>query len=216
MMLASKSSVEYDLENQSTLLFEENEIPLTVDEWLKLAELLAESDYQHIVSGDANENHSVWVSRYHNDVSAPVALNEQSDAIKAIVMSPKMRAFYKCFTGTEELCLRRCQANRLQTGDYIGWHKDQDSSPEYLATIVFHFGEQYTGGVFQTGDDEETLRSYRPDARMALVNSCSIPHQVSMVESGERLTLACFLSTSFAANKKSRYAFRTDHKKLKK
>ena len=208
MNAATLSTPQYDLEQQSTLVFDEQDLPLTRQEWQQLAELLADSEYQHIIGGDANESHSVWVSRYHNDVESPQALNAQSAGIEAIVMSPKMRKFYQRFTGTEELCLRRCQANRLQPGDYIGMHKDQDSSPDYLATIVFHFSDDYAGGYFQTSGDSEAQHSYKPQAHMALVNSCSIPHQVTAVESGERLTLACFLSTSFAQNKKSRFAFK--------
>jgi hypothetical protein len=198
----------YDLEQQATLLFEEEEIPFTEQEWQQLAELLASSEYEHIIGGDSNESHSVWVSRYFNDVETPEALNAQSRDIEAIVMSPKMRAFYQRFTGTDRLCLRRCQANLLQEGDYIGEHKDQDSSPDYLATIVFHFSDDYTGGYFQTS----VQQSYKPHAHMALVNNCSVPHQVTKVESGKRLTLACFLSTSFAPNMKSRAAFKVDKK----
>lgn len=196
-----------DLEKQSTLVFEEQQLPFTKQDWQQLAQLLADSEYQHVVGGDANESHSVWVSRYHNDVAAPQAINPLSGDVEAIVMSPKMRDFYQRFTGTDKLCLRRCQANRLRKGDYIGMHKDQDSSPDYLATIVFHFSESYSGGYFQTDDGDEQ-QSYKPMSHMALVNSCSIPHQVTPVESGERLTLACFLSTSFSENKKARYAFR--------
>jgi len=212
MNAAIQSTAEYDLEQQATLVFEEQDVPLTGQEWQQLAELLANSEYQHIIGGDANENHSVWVSRYHNDIESPQALNPLSADIEAIVMSPRMRNFYQRFTGTDELCLRRCQANRLRKGDYIGMHKDQDSSPDYLATIVFHFSEEYTGGYFQTSAINNEPHSYKPCAHMALVNSCSIPHQVTAVESGERLTLACFLSTSFAENKKSRFAFKIKNK----
>lgn len=196
----------YDIEQQATLLFEKEEIPLTELEWRQLAELLANSEYEHIIGGDADESHSVWVSRYFNDVGSPAALNAQSQEIEAIVMSPKMRGFYQRFTGADKLCLRRCQANRLRTGDYIGEHKDQDSSPEYLATIVFHFSDDYSGGYFQTS----VRQNYKPQAHMALVNNCSVPHQVTKVESGERLTLACFLSTSFLPNKKARAEFKVD------
>jgi len=204
----------YDIEQQATLLFEENEIPLSGQEWQQLAELLANSEYEHIIGGDANESHSVWVSRYFNDVDSPEALNVLSSDVEAIVMSPKMLRFYKQFTGTEKLCLRRCQANRLQKGDYIGEHKDQDSSPDYFATIVFHFSENYSGGYFQTSDPANQAKRYKPRAFMALVNNCSIPHQVTKVEKGERLTLACFLSTSFTANKNTPAAFRVGHCKI--
>jgi hypothetical protein len=204
----------YDIEQQATLLFEENEIPLTKQEWQRLAELLASSEYDHIIGGDANEGHSVWVSRYYNDIDSPQALNDLSGDIEAIVMSPKMLGFYQQFTGTEKLCLRRCQANRLQKGDYIGEHKDQDSSPDYYATIVFHFSEDYNGGYFQTGEPAKKPQRYKPKAHMALVNNCSVPHQVTTVESGERLTLACFLSTSFETNKNTPVAFKIDQSRV--
>lgn len=221
-MLATKQK--FDLEQQATLLFNEDEIPFTPQEWQQLEDLLAKSEYQHIVGGDSNESHSVWVSRYYNDVESPEALNSLSEEIAAIVMSSKMRAFYQQFTGTDKLCLRRCQANRLQKGDYIGVHKDQDSSPDYFATVVFHFSENYSGGYFQTleqsaehaeeRDQEDRDRAsanaqrYKPRAHMALVNNCSIPHQVTKVKNGDRLTLACFLSTSFAPNTATPAAFK--------
>jgi hypothetical protein len=199
----------YDIDQQPTLLFEAEDIPLSDTQWHQLARLLAKSEYQHIIGGDAEESHSVWVSRYYNDVESPEALSGLSEDIKAIVMSAEMRAFYQQFTGTDKLCLRRCQANRLGKGDFIGIHKDQDSSPDYLATIVFHFSSDYQGGYFQTeGSDSSKEKRYRPAAHMALVNNCSISHQVTCVESGERLTLACFLSSSFAVNKASPHAFK--------
>ena len=202
------AQAQYDIEQQETLLFEKDDIPLSQQEWQQLSSLLAKSEYEHIIGGDANESHSVWVSRYYNDVDLPKALSDLSADISAIIMSPKMCDFYKQFAGTSKLCLRRCQANRMFKDDYIGEHKDQDSSPDYLATIVFHFSDEYNGGFFVTNEGQR----YKPAAYMALVNNCSVPHMVSKVESGERLTLACFLSASFSANKKRCSAFQIDRK----
>lgn len=209
---------QYNLGQQATLLFDEKAIPLSQQEWQQLADLLAKSEYQHVIGGDANEKHSVWVSRYFNDVETPEALSVLSKDIQTIVMSTKMRAFYQQFIGSNKLCLRRCQANRLCKGDYIGEHKDQDSSLDYIATIVFHFSDDYEGGYFLTSDPsaEQSVQKtgqqkrYKPAAHTALVNNCSISHQVTKVEEGERLTLACFLSTSFAANKSSPVDFNID------
>ncbi|VAW54652.1 hypothetical protein MNBD_GAMMA06-525 [hydrothermal vent metagenome] len=199
---------QYNLEQQPTLLFKENEIPLSKEEWQQLSELLAKSKYDHIIGGDANESHSVWVSRYFNDVDSPEALNDLSSDVEAIVMSSKMRRFYKQFTGTDKLCLRRCQANLLHEGDYVGDHKDQDSSPDYYATVVFHFSENYRGGYFQTNNDACQLQRYKPQPHTVLVNNSSVPHEVTKVKSGERLTLACFLSKTFTANKTIPAAFK--------
>jgi hypothetical protein len=194
-------------DEQGTLLFDKNEIPLNEEEWQQLETLIHAVDYEHVVGGDAGEGHSVHVCRFYNDVDKPAPLNEKSDEIKAIVMSKKMKAFYKRFTDTEQLCLRRCQANLLYKNDYIGLHKDQDSNPDYFATVVFHFGSKYRGGAFVThGEDGDS--SYHPISKSVLVNNCFIPHEVTAVEQGERRTLACFLSKEFSDSKNSRQQFR--------
>ena len=201
---------EIDIETEQTMMFGSDELPLDDSEWQQLAQILADSEYQHVIGGDANESHSVWVSRYYNDVVSPTALDVNSEAVRAIVMSDKMRRFYSRFTGTEELCLRRCQANRLCEGDYIGEHCDQDSSPDYFATVVFHFDSAYEGGYFETVRQDGPSLQVRPRAHSALVNNCRVPHRVTPVTSGQRLTLACFLSLSFAPNMTKPAEFRTD------
>lgn len=194
-------------EEQGTLLFNDIEFPLTSAEWQHIESLLKEVEYEHIVGGDAGEGHSVWVCRFYNDIDRPVALHARSQEISDIILSPKMKAFYQQVLGTGELCLRRCQANLLYQGDYIGVHVDQHSNPDYFATVVLHFDSEYLGGAFITRDQQRGDHSYRPYKRAALVNDCSIPHEVSMVESGERRTLACFLSKSFADSNHHRKNF---------
>lgn len=189
-------------------MFNEAELPLTGQEWQQIESLLNEVEYEHIVGGDAGEGHSVWVCRFYNDVVRPEALHAKSEELSKIVMSPKMKAFYKQIIGTDELCLRRCQANLLHKDDYIGVHVDQDSNPDYFATVVFHFDGQYRGGEFITRDDQRGDHSYKPQQRAVLVNDCSIPHEVSKVEAGERKTLACFLSKNFADSSNQRQSFR--------
>ena len=202
------ASAQQQFKQQGTLLFNENEVPLSAEEWQHIETLLNEVDYEHIVGGDAGEGHSVWVSRFYNDVERPLALQARSEEISNIVMSAKMKAFYKQAIGTDELCLRRCQANLLHQNDYIGVHVDQDSNPDYFATVVFHFDAPYQGGDFITRDEQRGDHSYHPQRRAVLVNDCSIPHEVSKVEAGERKTLACFLSKNFADSDHHRKNFR--------
>ena len=194
-------------EEQGTLMFKPEELPLSGEEWSQIEALLDDVDYEHIVGGDAGEGHSVWVCRFYNDVERPEALHPRSEELSNIIISSKMKAFYKQIIGTDQLCLRRCQANLLYENDYIGVHIDQDSNPDYFATIIFHFDEQYKGGNFITRDQQRGDHSYHPQARAVLVNDCSIPHEVSRVESGKRKTLACFLSKSFADSDHDRQKF---------
>lgn len=205
MMNAGEASI---FERQGTLQFDRQQVPLSDLEWQRLESLLHEVSYRHIVGGDAGEGHSVHVCRFYNDIEKPMALHQHAAEISDIVMNPRMRAFYSRFTGTDRLCLRRCQANLLCKGDFIGVHKDQDSNPDYLATVVFHFDQHYQGGDFVTHDSRQGSLRYKPAARTALVNNCSIPHEVRPVESGERRTLACFLSTEFGQSRHLRHQFR--------
>lgn len=202
------AAVAQQFEQNGTLLFAEQQIPLQAQHWQQLENLLNEVDYEHVVGGDAGEGHSVWVSRFVNDVDRPQDLSPRTEDVRRIVMNPQMRKFYRQFTGTDQLCLRRCQANRLGVGDYIGLHKDQDSNPDYVATIVFHFGSDYCGGAFVTHDPHQGNRSYRPLVHTALVNNCSIRHEVTPVTTGERCTLACFLSKAFGPSATQRRDFK--------
>lgn len=188
-------------------MYARGEIPLADEEWQQLETLLQGLDYDHVVGGDAAESHSVQVCRFFNDVKNPEALHVRSEQINNLVMSPKMRRFYRRFTGSENLCLRRCQANLMQTGDYIGVHKDQDSNPDYIATVVFHFADDYCGGDFVTHDSHSGEQHFHPPAHTVLVNNCTIPHEVAPVEQGSRLTLACFLSTEFGPSRNQREDF---------
>lgn len=202
-----KKNVKQQFDEQGTLLFNDIEFPLTSAEWQYIENLLDEVEYEHIVGGDAGEGHSVWVCRFYNDVDKPVALHSHSKEISDIVMSSKMKAFYEKIFGADDLCLRRCQANLLHKGDYIGAHVDQDSNPDYFATVVLHFDTEYCGGEFIARDQQRGDHRYNPYKRAVLVNDCSIPHEVSVVESGERKTLACFMSKNFADSSPHRKKF---------
>lgn len=198
------------LQTRGTLLYSRDQLPMSKKHWLRLKELAELADYEYVVGGDADESHSVRVARFVNDVDRPTDLSELSAEVRSIVMSKPMLEFYSRFTGTPRLCLRRCQANRLGSGDFIGVHKDQDSNPDYLATAVFHFNDDYQGGDFIT-HDEKGSASYHPQPFTVLVNNCEIPHEVTRVEAGSRLTLACFLSREFGDSHKTREAFRLSY-----
>jgi Rps23 Pro-64 3,4-dihydroxylase Tpa1-like proline 4-hydroxylase len=204
---AEETSVARTFSDQGTLMYARTEIPLADEEWQQLEALLQGLDYDHVVAGDAEESHSVQVCRFFNDVEKPEALHARSAQIQALVMSPKMRRFYRRFTGNEQLCLRRCQVNLMQAGDFIGVHKDQDSNPDYIATVVFHFADDYRGGDFVTHNSRCGAWHFHPRAHTMLVNNCTIPHEVAPVEQGNRLTLACFLSTEFGPSRHLRKDF---------
>ena len=66
--------------------------------------------------------------------------------------------------------------------------------------MVFHFDSVYRDGEFITCDQQQGDHSDKLEKRAILINDCSIPHEVSGIESGERKTLVYFVSKSFADN----------------
>jgi len=186
------------------LIIHPDEIPLNAHHWQQLESILSSMDYEKVVGGDTGDAHSVWVGRFINDVHKPEYLHPQTEQVLEILMSPVMRRFFSDITGDSPLCVRRCQANRLMEGDFIGYHIDQDTTPDYKATAIFQLSSDYQGGEFIVhhpvrGDVPVDFPRYS-----VLMNRGDIPHQVKPVQNGVRSTLACFFSTNFGPTQKPR------------
>lgn len=190
------------------LIIRPDELPLESSDWQQLDSILTVMDYEKVVGGDTGDAHSVWVGRFVNDVFKPEHLHPLTEQVLAILMSSAMHQFFSAITGEYPLCVRRCQANRLLAGDFIGYHIDQDTTPDYKATAIFQLSSEFQGGEFvvhhpQRGDVAIDFPRYS-----VLMNRGDIPHQVKPVQSGVRSTLACFFSTNFGQTQKPRSEIR--------
>lgn len=203
----NKGGLKEKLDRSGALIFGSGEVPLGAEQWAQLETIARQVDYEHIIGGDAGEGHSVYVSRFVNDVVEPVDLQPQANTIKNIVMNDDMQLFYKSFLGGEALCLRRCQANLLKKSDYIGKHIDQHSNPDYIASVVFHFDSDYQGGDFISQPDSVNETTFHPKPHSVVVNNGHCWHEVEAVVSGERRTLACFFSNQFGRSQNNRQEF---------
>jgi len=189
---------------QGYVVLQREEIPLRAEQWEKLQILLTKMDYAKVVGGDTGDAHSVWVGRFVNDVEKPVSLHVLADPVLDIIMGKEMHAFFGEVTGHYPLCIRRCQANRLFVKDFIGYHVDQDTTPDYDATAVFQFSNAFEGGEFKLYHPQQGEKIVRLPKYSVLLNRGDIPHEVTPVRGGVRLTLACFFSTNFGATSKPR------------
>jgi predicted 2-oxoglutarate/Fe(II)-dependent dioxygenase YbiX len=194
---------------QGYVVLRRDEIPLQAAQWNKLQSILEQMDYVKVVGGDTGDSHSVWVGRFVNDVEKPKLLHGLASGLLDIVMNKEMHAFFGHLVGNYPLCVRRCQANRLYLKDFIGYHIDQDTTPDYMATAVFQFSDAFEGGEFvlyhpKSGEQVVELPKYS-----VLVMRGDIPHEVMPVRNGVRQTLACFFSTNFGATRKPRSEIKT-------
>ena len=193
-----------EFKQNGALLICPDELPLSASDWQQLESILGAMDYEKVVGGDTGDAHSVWVGRFVNDVYKPEHLHPLTEKVLNILMNPTMETFFSRITGESPLCVRRCQANRLMEGDFIGYHIDQDTTPDYKATAIFQLSSDYQGGEFivhhpQSGDSAVDFPRYS-----VLMNRGDIPHQVKPVQNGMRSTLACFFSTNFGPTQKPR------------
>jgi len=193
---------------QGYVVLQRDEIPLQPAQWDQLQSLLERMDYAKVVGGDSGDAHSVWVGRFINDVEKPELLHDLTAAVLDIVMSSALHTFFGQLIGSYPLCVRRCQANRLLTNDFIGYHVDRDTTPDYDATAVFQFSDVYEGGEFVLYHPELGRQIVSLPKYSVLLNRGDIPHEVMPVTGGVRLTLACFFSTNFGATRKPRSAIK--------
>lgn len=191
-------------EQQGFLFLAEDEIPLSQAQWQALERLVNDVTYQKVVGGDTGDAHSVWVGRFINDVEYPQSLHAETDLLLDVVLSERLRRLFSGMLGASEPCVRRCQANRLKIGDFIGLHVDQDTTPDYHVTAIFQINENYQGGEFILLHPQLGRLTFKLPRRSILINRGDIPHLVNPVTAGERQTLACFLSSHAGATRNPR------------
>lgn len=204
MSLRNIKQLAEEFQQYGAIVVQREEIPLLPEQWQTLEMLLKRMDYAKVVGGDTGDAHSVWVGRFVNDINKPESLHALTSQVLQIVMSGSMHRFFSEIAGAYPLCVRRCQANRLLHGDFIGYHIDQDTTPDYKATAVIQFSDSYQGGEFVLHHPEWGEKVMEMPKYSMLINRGEIPHQVKPVQQGERLTLACFFSTNFGLTQKPR------------
>ena len=181
-----------------------DELPMNPGDWQQLESILGAMDYEKVVGGDTGDAHSVWVGRFVNDVNTPVHLHAKTKVVLDILVNDRMHDFFAKIIGASPLCVRRCQANRLLKGDFIGYHIDQDTTPDYRATAIFQLSDEYQGGDFIVHHPDKGDFPMAFPRFSVLLNSGDIPHEVTSVQQGVRSTLACFFSTNFGPTQKPR------------
>lgn len=204
---ARNSDVYTDIQLNQYVLFPEDQAPLSLKEFKLVASLLDEIDYEVVRAGDAGDEHALQVGRFRRDIERPVDLHPSSEALCEIIDSPKMQKFYQQVTGFEQVCIRRAQANILESGSYVGLHIDGVGDPKYKGThadykyaVVLHFDSIYEGGdtVLHTHTGKLLLKL--PNYSMLIITG-ALPHEVKLVTSGQRRTLVYFLSDNFGLSK---------------
>lgn len=159
--------------------------------------------HERVVIGDAGERNNVRVGRFLTDVDRPERVNEPlASRLLDIIHSPAKATFYRRLLRAEAVTVRRAQVNTMSIGNYIGYHLDTDSNPDYGYSIVLQLGKGYAGGEFVAYDGDRPIFDAVPEHRSALITRSDIPHEVKTVQGGQRISLVYFISASSGDNRR--------------
>jgi hypothetical protein len=80
-------------------------------------------------------------------------------------------------------------------GDFVELHVDRHSDPDIRAAVVFQLAAAEKGGEFfsvpPAGDGQPVL--LQATAGQVVVSRGDVPHFVSAVDAGTRVSLCCFI-----------------------
>ena len=139
------------------------------------------------------------------DVKKPeIAKNPFSEKVVSILSKQKVFDFIKKVSGSEgNLYLRRVQFNQIDKGNFVGYHLDTDSNPDYIAACVVQLGSDYTGGKYRVHQKDGTHNDFTSGFGDLIISNCNYPHEVTKVESGNRKSLVFFVSNDPGKNKRN-------------
>ena len=207
--MSDKKIIEYKKEykKKGTVMipFEENVNPLTEKDFKILYEYCEKVEKEFIEIGDAGESNNLMVGRFMTDKLKPeIVKNPYSNKVIEILSGNKIISFIKKILDlNNEIIYRRIQYNQINNGNFVGYHLDTDSNPDYIAACVLQIGDNYTGGKYRVYQKDGSHFDYRSGFGDLIISNCTYPHEVTKVESGNRKSLVFFISEHAGENKRN-------------
>lgn len=193
--------------SKGTVLIQKNEEtnPIRDEDLSKLLNCCNDVEKEFIQIGDAGEKNNLLVGRFMTDVKKPeVVKNPYSEEVIKILSQSKVFNLIKQIIGIKKDCyLRRVQFNQIDKNNFVGYHLDTDSNPDYIAACVLQLGDKYTGGKYRVYQKDGTHFDYRSEFGDLIISNCTYPHEVTKVESGNRKSLVFFISEHNGKNKRN-------------
>tara|TARA_B100001123_G_C15311680_1_gene1024596 strand:+ start:1048 stop:1674 length:627 start_codon:yes stop_codon:yes gene_type:complete len=180
--------------------------PLSKSDLKELDTCCEEVEKEFIQIGDAGEQNNLLVGRFMTDIEKPeVVNNAYSERVLKILNGEKVIKFIREILDLKSDCfVRRAQFNQLSTNNYVGYHLDIDSNPDYIAAAVIQLGSKYEGGKYRVYQKDKSYFDYISSYGDLIISNCNYPHEVTKVTTGERKSLVFFVSKHSGPNKRKR------------
>ena len=184
--------------------FKDNLNPFSLEEFISLKNYCEKVEKEYVAIGDAGEKNHLLVGRFMTDIKKPLIVkNAYSLKLLKILNTKKFKQFVQKILNTKKkLFIRRAQFNQIEKGNFVGYHLDVDSNPEYLTACVIQFGANFSGGLYRVYQKNKNYIDYKPSAGSLIMSNCYYPHEVTKVLSGERESLVFFISYNDGPNKR--------------
>jgi len=195
---------EYKNKGTTMIPFNSNINPLTEEDFKNLFEYCEKVDKEFIKIGDAGEDNNLMVGRFMTDKMRPeVVKNPYSNKLLNILGKKKcIDLVKKILDVKDEIFMRRVQYNQINTGNFVGYHLDTDSNPDYIAACVIQLGEKFQGGLYRVYQKDKTYNDFKSSKGSLIISNCNYPHEVTKVTNGERKSLVFFISNHSDNNKR--------------
>ena len=163
-------------------------------------------DKEFIEIGDAGESNNLMVGRFMTDKEMPEIVNKEV-SLKLLEILKKdnvIDLLKKILNFKNEIFYRRVQFNQINENNFVGYHLDTDSNPDYIAACVIQLGDNFEGGNYRVYQKDKSFNDFFPRKGSFIISNCKYPHEVTKVTKGNRKSLVFFVSDHFGKNK--RYA----------
>ena len=192
-----------DSKKYGTILIPKTQSFIAEDDFKKIEKNLKKIPTEFVKIGDAGEKNYVHVSRLMTDIKKPKVVNQKYSKKVLKILSDNYLPVFKKIVHKKKLFIRRAQVNNMTKNAFVGYHLDIDSNPDYLYAVVIQLGSTFTGGKYVVYKNK-TKKSFSPKYMSIIISDCKIPHEVTKVRTGERISFVFFLSENFAKNKRTK------------
>ena len=195
---------EYQKKGTVMIPFEEKISPITNEDFENLLEYCEKVEKEFIEIGDAGESNNLMVGRFMTDKDKPeIVNNPYSERLLNILKSESIvKLIKKVINFKSDVYLRRVQYNQINEGNFVGYHLDTDSNPDYIAACVIQLGNNFKGGIYRVYQKDKSFNDFHPSKVSLIISNCNYPHEVTKVTMGERKSLVFFISNHFDKNKR--------------
>lgn len=192
-----------DLKKYGTILIPKSQSFIDEGDFKKIEKYLKKIPTEFVKIGDAGEKNHVHVSRLMTDIKKPKVVNQKYSKKVLKILNDNYLSVFKKIVHKKKLFIRRAQVNNMTKNAFVGYHLDIDSNPDYLYAVVIQLGSKFAGGKYVVYKNK-TKKSFSPKYMSIIISDCKIPHEVTKVKTGERISFVFFLSENFAKNKRTK------------